>query len=196
MKHSYHSWDDLAWATAAPPESSVMEGWSPPSIARWYSTLTFQIQDLVRKAEAARTPVHEERLRDFLEKVWKANPIDENVNIEAVEAVLKATEKLADMDWPQASYFRGLTSSLVELRAWQATQGTVPANPEQNADMIGGGAGGSMPPLTPDFGPQEEEPTGAPEETPEEPGKEPELPGEPAPGEGPESPEPEKPLPV
>ncbi len=192
MKHSFNSWDDMAWATAAPPEASILEGWSPPKIARWYVTLTHQIQDLVRKAEASRTPAHEERLKSFLDNTWLQNPIDENVNIEVVEALLKEAEKLSALDWPQASYFRGLSASLTELRAWQATQGTVP--PEgQNADMIGG-AGASMPPLTPDFGPQEKKPPGTELPGEEVPGEEgpptDQLPGTPVPAEN-ESPEPE-----
>ena len=189
----YSCYEDMAWAHSAPKSASVLEGWAPAAIARWYKMIGFQLLDLVEQAEASRTPEYLKQLKKFYEETWKQNPIDENVNIEVLENLLKRVDELAEIDWPQASWFKGLSASLTELRAWQATQGTQPSNPDQNADMVGGGAGSSMPPLNPDFGPEEDKP--GDEENPL-PGEEP-LPGEPAgpvtgappPGKRPEKPQ-------
>lgn len=193
--HAYTSYEDMAWANSVQQSAFVLEGWSPPKIARWYKMITYQLLEQLKKAEADRTPEYKDRLQKFFDETWMPNVIDENVNVDVLDALLKDADQLALSDWPQASYFKGLAASLTELRAWQVTKGTEPASADQNADMIGGGAGGSMPPLTPDFGPQEEKPPGEGEEEKAKPPGE-ELPGEPAgpvtgaplPGERPKAP--------
>ncbi len=162
--NAYHSYEDMAWANAAPKSAFVLEGWAPSAIARWYKMIGFQLLGLLEQAEASRTPEYLKHLRDFYDKTWEQNPIDDSVNVDALDNLLKETDRLAKADWPQASWFQGLSASLTELRAWQATQGTQPSNPDQNADLIGGGAGGSMPPLNPDFGPQDTKPPGTEDE--------------------------------
>ena len=189
---AYSCWEDAAWAHSAPNSAAVLEGWAPAAIARWYKMIGFQLLGLLEQAEAAHTPEYLHQLKKFYNETWKENPIDENVNVEVLENLLKKVDELAEIDWPQSSWFKGLSASLTELRAWQATQGTQPSSPDQNADMVGGGAGGSMPPLNPDFGPEEEKPPGTEGEENQPPGEEP-LPGEPVTGAPPPGTRPERP---
>jgi hypothetical protein len=193
---TYGSYEDMAWANTAPPRQDLLEGWSPASIARWSDTIGFKLKELVSKAEADRTPEYQQLLTDFYQG-WTEHPITQDMNVETLNLHRRQAKLLGDMAWPNASYFQGVSASLGELLAYQASRNTQPEQPDANMPNVGG-AGSSMPPLTPEFGPQEEKPTGleepAPgEETPgEKPPGSPELP--PLPGEGEE--EEETPTPI
>lgn len=185
MTATFNSYEDWAWSNTAPePRSELIEGWSPPKIVRWAEMIGFKLKDMIKKAEADRTPEYQKLLTDF-EQAWTRDPITADLNVETLQSLANQARLLADMSWPQASYFQGLVASLKELEAWQSTANTMPEDPNANMGMVGGaGAGG--PPLNPDFGPQDEKPPapGAGEEEPA-PGGEGELPGEPAPGTAP-----------
>jgi hypothetical protein len=177
MISTYHSYEDMGWNSSVPaPVSDLIEGWSPPKIVRWHEMIGFKLKDLIKKAEADRTPEYQKLLTDF-ETSWYGTPITADMNIETLTNLANQARLLADMSWPQASYFQGLVASLKELEAWQSTKNTMPEDPNANMNMVGG-AGASMPPLDPDFGPQDKEPDAAPGEEPGEG----ELPGEELPG--------------
>lgn len=210
---SYHSYEDMARANAAPPAADVLEAFSGPAVVRWYNTIKYKLGELIKKQEANRNEEYAKLLKSYLE-LWNANPITGSLNVETFQ-ILKdgkvtpeeergietgeggkhpnGAEALATMDWDQASYFQGLATSLDELIADAEAVGPGDES-EQNMPMAGG-AGSSMPPIGGDFGPQEEKPPGEGEPAP---GEQP-LPGEPPPGETPEpgapgeEPEPELP---
>lgn len=170
---TYTSYDDLAWTSAAPPGPVLLEGWSPPAIQRWADMTRFKLKEMIAKAEADRTPEYVKLLMDFDNgwSAWTKDGMAGDMDIDALKKEREKSELLADMNWPYASFFQGLFASLGELMSYQSTRNTVPENPEQNMPRVGG-AGLSLPPLTPEFGPQEKKPTSLKEPAPAEGGAE------------------------
>lgn len=153
---TYHSYEDMARANAAPEELPVLEAFSGTSIVRWYNTMKFKLRDMIRKQEANRNEEYADLLRTY-SNTWERNPITGSINRETLELLKAAAEPYAKMDWNQQSFFTGLVSSLDELVADQEQLPTG-VDTEQNMGSVGG-AGGSMP-STPDFGPEETPPPG------------------------------------
>lgn len=166
--NTFHSYEDMARANVVPESAPVLEAFSGPAIVRWYNTMKYKLRDMVRKQEANRNDEYADLIRTYA-NIWEKHPISGSMNREVLELLKSAAEPYAKMDWNQQSFFIGLGTSLDELIADQEALPTG-IDTEQNMAMAGG-AGGSMPPLNPDFGPQENPPPGAG------------APGQPAPGE-------------
>jgi hypothetical protein len=155
--NTFHSFEEMAQANAAPDSLPVLEAFSGPAIVRWYNTMKYKLRDMIRKQEANRNDEYADLLRTY-SNTWEAHPISGSMNREVLELLKAAAEPYAKMDWNQQSFFIGLGTSLDELIADQEALPTG-VDTEQNMPMAGG-AGGSMPPLNPDFGPEEAPPPG------------------------------------
>lgn len=166
--NTFHSFEDMARANAAPEQSPTLEAFSGTSIVRWYNTMKYKLRDMIRKQEANRNEEYADLLRTYA-NTWEAHPISGSINREVLDLLKAAAEPYAKMDWNQQSFFVGLATSLDELIADQE-QLPSGVDTEQNmGDM--GGAGGGMP-STPEFGPEEMPPPGAPGEGEGMPGEE------------------------
>ncbi len=157
MNNMFHSFEEMAQANAAPDTCPVLEAFSGPAIVRWYNTMKFKLRDMIRKQEANRNDEYADLLRTY-SNTWEAHPITGSMNREVLELLKAAAEPYSKMDWNQQSFFIGLGTSLDELIADQEALPTG-VDTQQNMPMAGG-AGGSMPPLNPDFGPEESPPPG------------------------------------
>lgn len=171
---THHSYEDWA-AGAAAPELDLLEAFSGSSIVRWWNQVKFKLGKMVDEQEANRNDEYARLIRTFL-NTWEANPITGSINRETLEILKAAAGPMAVMKWTVASYFEGLSTSLDELIA---DQEQLPAGvpTDQNQGMAGG-AGSSLPPLNPSFGPEGEAPPGEEPAPGEEPPGGPGQPGE------------------
>lgn len=166
---TFHSFDEMAQANAAPDTCPVLEAFSGTSIVRWYNNIKYKLRDMIQKQEANRNDEYADLLRTYA-NIWERNPITGSINRETLDLLKASSEPYAKMDWNQQSFFVGLATSLDELIADQEALPTG-VDTEQNMPSAGG-AGASMPPLSPDFGPGQEPPPGAEGQPGAEPGAE------------------------
>jgi hypothetical protein len=154
---TFHSFEDMAQANAAPEPAPVLEAFSGSAIVRWANTIKYGLRDKIAKQEANRNQEYAALLRTY-SNLWNENPITGSMNVETIKLLKAAAEPYATMDWNEQKYFVGISTSLDELLA---DQEALPngVDTEQNMPMAGGG--GSMPPMGTDFGPEQNAPPGA-----------------------------------
>lgn len=157
--HSYEDWGSVSAANqVAKPE--IMEAFSGTDIVAWYGRIEQQIDRMVEENETRRNHVYANKLREFL-KQWRENEITGSMNMETVNALKAAAEILAVDSWDLKGYFSALRDSLRKLKASEEELPRV--DMEQNEPQRGPGAGGGMPPMAPEFGPEDNEGGLAPE---------------------------------
>src|SRR5271157_938632 len=156
---TFTSWEDMAQANVALDSAPVLEAFSGSSIVRWYQTIRFGLREKIARQEGNRNDEYAALLRTY-SNLWDANPITGSMNVETVKLLKAAAEPYATMDWNEQKYYEGLVTSLDELLA---DQEQLPGNVDTEQNMpLAGGAGGSMPPMGTDFGPEENPPGGMP----------------------------------
>lgn len=187
------SYEDLAVGHAAAEGLPILEAYDPVGVGRWFDTMAFRLQKLIKKYEDT-NPEYADNLRKYW-VMWQSKGQEiRDMSPEAFDYLSAGAATNTTMDWPEQSFFQGLTVTLNsvsnDIRRSPTGAGNAAAN-----EPFTGGAGASTPPLGTDFGPEEEEPPlGAPgeEEAPPE-GEEPGAAPAPAPGPGAAPEEPEKP---
>jgi hypothetical protein len=151
------AYEDMEWNR--PETVPLLDSYSGASIVRWYNSIKFKLREMIRHQEANRNFEYADLLRTF-SNTWEKNALTGSINRETLDVLKAGSEPYAKMDWNQQTFFAGLNTSLDELIADQEALPTG-VDTDQNMPMAGG-AGGSMPPLGTDFGPEEEPPGGAP----------------------------------
>jgi len=158
-----HSYEDLAVAHAAPEAQEVLEAINPVAMSRWYNQMDFRLDKLAKKYEQT-NPEYAKMIRDYWIQ-WRLKAQDiKDQNTDAYEYLIGAANTAARLDWPDASFFQGLITTLDSAKTEITSSPTAAGNAAQNEPFMGG-AGASTPPLGTDFGPEEEAPPG--EESPE-----------------------------
>jgi len=153
----------------------VAEAFDGTKIVQWYGNIERQLTRMLEENEAARNFVYADKLRTFL-KTWRENEITGSMNRETLQILKATTEQLAVEPWNLGNYFSNLRDQVRKLIASEEQLPRVATEPGDKMGGPGGGAGrGSMPPLSPEFGPEGEAPGAGGPTTPE---------GETPPGEG------------
>lgn len=153
---TFHSFEDMARANEVPEPAPVLEAFSGSAIVRWYNTVKYGLKEKIAKQEANRNQEYAALLRTY-SNLWDEYAITGSMNVETLKLLKAAAEPYATMDWNEQKYFIGIVTSLDELLA---DQEALPGNVDTEQNMPLAGGGGSQPPMTNDFGPEENPPPG------------------------------------
>ncbi len=156
---TYHDYESLATVNHSEQyHPALMEAYSGAQIVGWYGNIQHQLERMLDEQEAARNYVYADKIREFL-KVWRGNELTGSINRETLEVLKTACSMLGVDKWNLKNYFSTLRDQIRKLIASEEElpRGT---DMEQNSDFLGGGggAGGDMPPMNPDFGPTDKPP--------------------------------------
>lgn len=161
--HDYESMGYVRFDNQLPP---IIEAFKGSDIVDWHGRIEQSLVNLRKDAEKANNFTYKNRLDAFLE-TWRQYPIDGSLNRETIEALMTAALQWAREEWDLQSYFLSLHTRLRQLIA---SEEELPRDIDMDQNPMpsgGGGHGGAGgPPLTPSFGPEEENPDeeGAPPE--------------------------------
>jgi hypothetical protein len=153
---TYHDYESLGTLrtleNVLPP---LLEAFSGQAIVSWYGTIENQLQQKLDDQEAARNFENADRIRAFL-NTWRDNEITGSINIDELEPLKAAAEQQSSAKWPLRNYFSSL---LNQLRRLIASEEELPRGIDTNQlDPMAGGLGRGAPPMSPDFGPEEDAP--------------------------------------
>lgn len=162
MIHDYESWGRIDYGRHRPV---LLEAYSGTDIVQWQGKIERQLVNMLKEAEQGHNYPYADKLRSFLE-VWRANEIGGSINREPIETLSAAAQMLSVDNWKFSDYFSTLRSNLSTLLA---SEEQLPRGVEQNDnDPFAGGTGGrGGPPMSPEFGPEEEPPSDLGTDTPE-----------------------------
>jgi hypothetical protein len=136
------------------------EAFEGTKIVQWYNNIERQLTRMLEENEAARNFNYADQIRTFL-KTWRENEVTGSMNRETILVLKAASEQLSVQAWNLANYFSNLKTQLAKLIASEEQLPRVATEPGDKMGGPGGGApGGSLPPLSPEFGPEGEEPPG------------------------------------
>src|ERR1051326_5418866 len=155
-----HSYED--WGVQRPqPRCVRLESFKGEDIVAWWGNIERQLQRMLEENEASRNFPYADKIREFL-RIWREHAATGSINRESLEVVQAAADILAVDTWNQSNYFSNLRD---RVRVLIASEEALPrVEPEAGAEGAGigpGGAGtpgGGLPPVTPEFGPEEEPP--------------------------------------
>jgi len=134
------------------------EAWSGVAIVQWYGNIERQITRMLEEQEGSRNFPYADKLREFL-RIWRDNEITGSINRESLEILKTAADILAVDAWNLNNYFSNLRDQLRKLLASEEQLPRV--DMDQNDAARGPGAGGGgMPPMSSEFGPEENTPAG------------------------------------
>lgn len=160
MSTRFHSYEDMGWVRPS-TSACIPESYRGSDIVDWYGRIEQSVINLLRDAEKSNNSTYAARLKAFLE-TWQEHPIDGSLNRETIEILLAAAKQWARESWDLQSYFLSLQTRLRQLIA---SEEELPRDIDMGNDPLGGGGGGGgrgggggMPPMSPSFGPQGEEP--------------------------------------
>ena len=149
-----HSYEDMAHRQG----EYIPEAYAGTAIVQWYGNIERQLTRMLEENEAARNFVYADKIRTFL-KTWREHEITGSLNRDSIEILKGATEQLAVDPWNHGNYFSNLRDQLRKLLASEEQLPRVAGEPNDKMGGPGGGAGGgSLPPLTPEFGGEKEAP--------------------------------------
>lgn len=156
--NTFHSYEDMAVGR----RDYMPEAYTGTAIVQWYGNIERQLTRMLEENEASRNFVYADKLRQFI-KTWRENEVTGSLNRDTLVVLKTATEQLSVDSWNLANYFSNLRD---QLRKLLASEEQLPRGDTELDDKMGGpggGApGGSMPPLSPEFGPEKEMPGGMP----------------------------------
>jgi len=151
--HDYESMGTVA--NLEPMLPPLVEAYSGSSIVSWYGMIEDQLQRMLDDQEASRNFENADRIRAFL-NTWREHEVTGSINIEEVDALKAAADQQASVKWPLRNYFSSLRN---QLRKLVASEEELPRGIDPNqTDPMSAGLGGGAPPMSPDFGPDEEKP--------------------------------------
>ena len=151
--HDYESFVTMpVWENQLPP---LVEAYGGASIVAWFGMIEDQLQRMLDDQEAARNFENADRIRAFL-NTWREHEITGSINIEQIDPLKSAAEQQAAVKWPMRNYFSSLRN---QLRKLIASEEELPRGMDQGQiDPMSAGLGRGAPPMSPDFGPEEEAP--------------------------------------
>lgn len=152
----------------------LLEAWSGVSIVQWAGNIERQLTRMLEEQEGSRNFPYADKLREFL-KIWRNNEITGSLNREVLEVLKSATDMLAVDAWNLNNYFSNLRDQLRKLLASEEQLPRVDMDQNDAARGPSAGGGGGMPPMSPEFGPEDTAPPGMGEIPPpetEKPGEE------------------------
>lgn len=133
----------------------LLEAYSGTAIVSWYGMIEDQLQRMLDDQEASRNFENADRIRAFL-NTWREHEVTGSINIEQIDALKAASDQQASVKWSLRNYFSSLRN---QLRKLVASEEELPRGIDTNQlDPMSAGAGGGAPPMSPDFGPEEEKP--------------------------------------
>jgi hypothetical protein len=128
---------------------------SGPQVVSWYSMIEDFLQRKLDDQEAARNHENADRLRAFL-NTWRDNELTGSISIDSLKPLKAAAEQQAAVKSPLRPIFSSL---LRNLRKLVADEEALPRGIDTDAvDPMSGGLGSGAPPMSPDFGPEDEAP--------------------------------------
>jgi hypothetical protein len=154
-----HCYEDFQFLPQVPGNEVLAESYRGSEIVEWYSRIGDQLQNMLDNQEAARNYENADRLRAFL-NTWREHEITGAINVDEIDPLKAAADQQAAAKWELRSYFSSLKGQLAKLIA---SEEELPRGVDTNQlnPMAGaGGALGGAPPMSPDFGPEAEPPTG------------------------------------
>lgn len=156
---TFHSYEDMSVAC----KRYLPEAYSGTSIVQWYGNIERQLARMLDENESTRNYVYADKLRQFL-KTWRDNEVTGSLNRDTLMILKTACEQLAVDAWNLDDYFSNLRDQLRKLLASEEELPRGDGEPDGKMTGPGGGSpGGSLPPLSPEFGPEKEMPVGGPD---------------------------------
>lgn len=159
--NNFHDYESMGWLDFSLRRAEVLEAFAGTAIVMWHGKIERQLVNLLTDAEKGRNYTYADKLREFL-KIWRANEITGSINRETLEVLKSAADILSVDQWNMSAYFGSLKD---QLRVLIASEEQLPRGMEEpgNEPTAGGmGGAGGAPPMSPDFGPEEEPPGGGP----------------------------------
>lgn len=133
----------------------LLEAWRGDAIVMWYGNIERQLERVLEEQEATRNFPYADKIRAFLQ-TWRANEITGSLNRETLELLKTAAQMLSVDKWNLKNYFSVLRDQLNRLIA---SEEELPRGIDTDENPSMGGIGGrGAPPMSPDFGPEEEAP--------------------------------------
>lgn len=153
---NFHDYESMGMVGPAEHREPVLlEAYSGSSIVSWYGMIEDQLQRMLDDQEASRNFENADRIRAFL-NTWRENEITGSINIDELEPLKAAAEQQSAVKWPLRNYFSSLRN---QLRKLIASEEELPRGIDTNQiDPMAGGLGRGAPPMSPDFGPEEQAP--------------------------------------
>jgi len=136
----------------------VLETLTGSQVVSWYSMVDDFLQRKLDDQEAARNTENADRLRAFL-NTWRDNELTGSISVDQLLPLKAASEQAAAVKSALRPIF---TSLLRNIRKLIADEEQLPRGVDPGAvnPLAGGGGalGRGAPPMSPDFGPEEEMP--------------------------------------
>jgi hypothetical protein len=153
---TYHDFESLGTVqNIEEAQVPVLEVLTGSAVVSWYSMIEDFLQRKLDDQEAARNNENADRLRAFL-NTWRDNELTGSISVDELRPLKAAAEQAAAVK----SSLRPIFSSLLRnLRKLIADEEQLPRGVDTNAiNPMAGGLGRGAPPMSPDFGPEEEKP--------------------------------------
>lgn len=151
--HDYESWGTVPPIEEA--EVPVLETLSGSQVSSWYTMIEDFLQRKLDDQEAARNHENADRVRALL-NTWRDNELTGSVSVDQLRPLKAAVEQGAAVKSPLRSIY---TSLLRSLRKLIADEEQLPRGVDTDAvDPMSAGLGRGAPPMSPDFGPEENPP--------------------------------------
>lgn len=139
-----------------PPEL-LSETLAGSQVVGWYSQIEDFLQKQLDNQEAARNHENADRLRAFL-NTWRENELTGSISVDQLRPLKAAAEQGAAVKSGLRTIF---TSILRNLRKLIADEEQLPRGVDTDQlNPMAGGLGRGAPPMSPDFGPEEQPPPG------------------------------------
>lgn len=153
---TYHDFESLgALQNIEETQVPILESLTGSSVVSWYSMIEDFLQRKLDDQEAARNHENANQLRAFL-NIWRDNELTGSISVDQLRPLKAAAEQGASTKSGLRTIF---TSILRNLRKLIADEEQLPRGVDTNAvNPMGGGLGRGAPPMSPDFGPEEEAP--------------------------------------
>lgn len=153
---TYHDYESLgAIQNIEESQVPVLETLTGAQVVSWYTMIEDFLQRKLDDQEAARNHENADRMRAFL-NTWRDNELTGSISVDQLLPLKAAAEQAAAVKSALRPIF---TSILRNLRKLIADEEQLPRGVDTNAlDPMSGGLGRGAPPMSPDFGPEEEMP--------------------------------------
>lgn len=151
---TFHDYESLgAIQNIEESQVPVLETLSGSQVVSWYTMIEDFLQKKLDDQEAARNHENADRLRAFL-NTWRDNELTGSISIDNLRPLKAASEQAASVKSALRPIF---TSILRSIRKLIADEEQLPRGIDTDAvDPMSAGLGRGAPPMSPDFGPEEE----------------------------------------
>lgn len=156
MSAPFHDYESFAVLDFNRYEPVLLEAYAGTAIVQWFGNIERQLGSMVDDAEKGKNWPYADKVREFL-KIWRGNEITGSLNREEIDILKSASDILAVDSWSLKNFFSNLRD---QLRKLIASEEQLPRDMDMDANdpTAGGGGGRGAPPMSPDFGPQDNAP--------------------------------------